>query len=295
MPQSMTGFGRAVRDDGETRIAVTMRSVNHKGLKLSVSVPDLLAPVQAQLEARVRERLERGSVKVDVRYSSQAGEGVYRVNRRVLRRYMDELTLTLAEIGGEGAPLSIEQVATLPGVIEAAPAEDPEPGSLLREVLPVLDEALDHLEATRRTEGEVLVLDLTARVALIRKEVAAIEARIPEALQAYLERARSRIATLLEGLGVEPDEATLARELALFADKTDVSEELTRLIAHLDELTRRLASEGPVGRRLDFLAQEIHREANTLASKGADASLLDHALEIKVEAGRIKEQVQNLQ
>jgi uncharacterized protein (TIGR00255 family) len=294
MVASMTGFGREVRDDGRERIEVEVRSVNHRGLKIGVRAPDTLSGVEPEIEALVRRHLDRGTVHVDIRYDSLAEKQVYAINAEAVRHYVAELRALSAELAPV-LPISLERVAGLPGAITLRPAEGPDRAALLARVLEVAERALVALDLSRRREGAALALDLQARRAAIAEALGAVRARIPVALEAHRARLKERLSQLLEGVGAALDPQGLAKEVALFADRTDVSEEVTRLETHLGELDRALASEAPVGRRLEFLAQEMLREANTMGSKSQDAALVHSVLAIKLEVDKIKEQVANVE
>jgi uncharacterized protein (TIGR00255 family) len=290
----MTGFGRDVVEEGGARLEVEVRTVNHRGLKMSVRLPEPLASLQAEIEALVKARLERGTVHVDVVYESAGGTHAYEIDRDAIRRYVADLDALRRELGIEER-IAIERVALLPGAVVARPASATALEDLFRRVRAALGRALDALDVSRRREGAALADDLRRRRGAIAAALAAVKARVPLALAGHRERFRERMRQLLEGAGVTLDPQDLAREAALFAERTDISEEVTRLESHLEELDRALATDGPVGRRLDFLAQEMLREANTMGSKSQDADLVREVLAIKLEVDKIKEQVANVE
>lgn len=295
MALSMTGFGRSVRDGDDARTAVTLRSVNHKGLKLSVRVSEALIPIQSRLEALVRRRLERGSVTLEVHHRAHRSYAGYRLNQARLRRFYDELTEFAASLGGEPPAFRLEALAQLPGVIEEEPAEEIDADALYAEVAPVVEAALDALVASRTREGQALKDDLLRHIAAMGEDLAVVRQSVSAAVEAHFERARERVRRLLEPVGGAPDDQALLRELAMFADKTDLSEEVARLDEHLAEFERVLQKGGPIGRRVEFLAQELLREANTMSAKTHDQGVLRRVLELKVCAGKIKEQCANLE
>ncbi|MFC1706662.1 YicC/YloC family endoribonuclease [Planctomycetota bacterium] len=295
MPSSMTGFGRAVGGTDLVRVTVLLKSVNHRGIKVASRLSDSIVAIQPRIEKLVRERIQRGAVQLDVHYRSLEESRAYILNRAQLRGYIDALAELQANMGMEGAPIHVEQVALFPGVIVEAAPDDVGVETLMARVGPVLEQALDSLQDTREREGATIAADLLACRSRIVERVERLRDRIPDALTAHLERSKARVEKLLETMGAELDDQVLARELALFADKTDVGEEIARLEAHLAELARVLETKGPVGQRLEFLGQELLREANTMSAKVQDPDLLAEILEIKVDVGRIKEQVANLQ
>lgn len=294
MVASMTGFGREVREDGRERIEAEVRSVNHRGLKISVRLSDALAGLQPDLENLVRAHVDRGTVHLDVSYHPLAEERVYAVNREAVRHYAAELGALRAELG-LAEPIAIERLALLPGAVVLRPAAAQGVDELFGRVKATVERALAALDLSRRREGAVLGEDLRARRAAIGTALAEVRARIPAALEAHRQRLAERMRQLLEGVGATLEPHDLVREVAIFADRTDISEEVTRLDAHLAELDRALASEAPVGRRLDFLAQEMLREANTMGSKSQDTALVQAVLSIKLEVDKIKEQVANVE
>lgn len=298
MIASMTGFGREVREEGGERIEVEVRSVNHRGLKVNVRLSDKLAGLQPDLETIVRRRVDRGMVHVEVRYEAPAGARAYSVNRDVVRHYVSEVQALRRELGiekGEGTAVDLERLLALPGAVIAQPGGAADEEALFARVRATTERALEAFDASRRREGAALGEDLRRRRAAIGAALAAVKARIPAALALYRTRLDERIRLLLESAGATLAPQDLAREVALFADRTDISEEVTRLETHLEELDRALAAGGPVGRRLEFLGQEMLREANTMGSKSQDPALVEAILAIKLEVDKIKEQVANVE
>jgi uncharacterized protein (TIGR00255 family) len=294
MIASMTGFGREVLENGRERIAAELRSVNSRGLKVTVRLPSELAPFQPDVEALVRSALDRGTVHVEIDYRSLAAAELYAVNRDVLKLYTMEIERLKGELGVP-TPLDLERLLSLPGVIVQRPPSAEDPAALWARVRAVIERALAALNESRRREGAALADDLAGRRRAIEERLESVRRRIPENLAAYKARFDDRIRALLEGSGVKPDPEQLAREVALFAERTDVSEEVSRLSTHLVELERILASSGSVGRRLEFLAQEMLREANTMGSKSQESAVVRDILAIKLEVDKIKEQVANVE
>jgi len=292
----MTGFGRAVlgADDGGERLEVEVRSVNHRGLKVVARLPDRLSSFAPDVEGVVRTRLERGSVLVSIEHRSPEAEVGYRVNRAVVRRYGRDLEELRVELG-LAAPIAVERLAALPGAIEMGPADERDPDAMRGRLREGVLRALEVLDESRRVEGAQLAADLKGRRAAIAERMAAVRGRIPATLDEYRRRLTERIEALLRGTGVAPLEADLLREVAHFADRTDISEEVARLESHLGQLDSALEESGPVGRKLDFLAQEMLREANTMGSKTQDSSLVKDVIAIKLEVDKIREQVQNVE
>ena len=293
MVASMTGFGREVVETGRERIAAEVRSVNSRGLKVTIRAPDALAAFQPEIEALVRKGVDRGTLHVELDYRALAPSEAYAVNRDMLAYYASE-GLALAKQLELPKP-DLARLMSLPGVIVQRPATEEDPAALWGRVRAVLEKSLAGLAESRRREGAALAADLNGRRGAIAERLGAIRKRIPDILVAYRARLEERLKTLLEGMGTAPEPGALAREVAIYADRSDISEEVSRLDTHLVELDRALAAEGPVGRRLEFLAQEMLREANTMGSKSQESGLVQDILAIKLEVDKIKEQVANVE
>jgi uncharacterized protein (TIGR00255 family) len=299
----MTGFGRAVHEEPAgsaspttRRFEVEVRTVNHRTLKVVTRLPERLQTLTTDVESLAKERLARGTVYVTVDLRSAEPAYAYRLNRAVLLRYVADLEAARRDCDLAGiAPLALERVALLPGAIESAPAVEDDPAALRGRLLEVCGRAIDALDEMRRVEGEALAADIKTRRSAIEVFLANVKTRIPSSLMEYRARLTERIQMLLKGTGTAPAEADLLREVAHFADRTDISEEAARLESHLKQLDAALGEAGPVGRKLDFLAQEMLREANTMGAKTQDSALVKDVLAIKLEVDKIREQVQNVE
>jgi uncharacterized protein (TIGR00255 family) len=288
MIQSMTGYAAASADSPRGTLGLELRSVNARFLDLQFRIAEELRPLEAMLRERITARVSRG--KVDCRlYYAESGVPVARqaLNAEAMAR-LAELASQARRAFPEAEPLRIADVLRWPGVI-AEPAIDEAKTRAVAEQL--CDQALEDLLAARAREGAKLAALITERVKQMRGRVQEVAPLVPEALAAYQAKLAER---LREALGSADDDRIRA-ELAVFGTKVDVDEELTRLTAHLSEVERALSRGGAVGKRLDFLAQELNREANTLASKAASQRIADCALELKLLIEQIREQVQNLE
>ena len=285
---SMTGFAAVSADLPGATLAVELRSVNHRYLDLAIRLPDELRGQETALRERIAAELKRG--KVECRISLiRAATGAATLAVDVPR--IEQLARVSAEVQRHApgaAPLSVAEILRWPGVL-VEPALPPE--ELASHVGELVGQALSELAAARAREGAKLVAMLEERCAAIDAQVARVAPRIPAVHAAYVEKLGSR----LREAGLDPDEERLKQELALFATKVDVAEELSRLATHVAEVRRVLAAGGAAGKRLDFLMQELHREANTLGSKSVDALLSQASLELKVSIEQMREQVQNLE
>lgn len=294
-PPSMTGAGSCVVDVPAGRVEAEARSVNHRFLKTSVHVGGALAALEPTVEERVRAVAERGHVTVSLRFtrSSRAAAAAFEVDDGVAAEAAARLR-RLAAAAGLPDTLTLRDLLAVPGVVKDAHADAP-PEGVEEAALRALDGALAALVEARRREGRHLAAacrDLLQRVTDAR---ARLLARAPELPKAYRDRLAARLTALLEGSGVAPDPALLAREVATFADRCDVAEELARLDAHVRHLEDLLGRDGAVGRKLDFLVQELHRETNTLGSKSPDAEMTALVVDLKADVERLREQVQNFE
>jgi uncharacterized protein (TIGR00255 family) len=288
MIHSMTGYAVASADTARGALALELRSVNSRFLDVQFRIGEELRAVEPSLRERIGARIARG--KVDCRLAYAAG-GAAQASRTLNAEAIATLRTLAAEARTafpDSAPLRVADVLRWPGVL-AEPAADDEGTRAL--ALRLAERALDELCATRAREGEKLAASVHARVAEMRGRLAQVAPLVPAAVAAYQARIAER---LREALGSADDDRVRA-EIAIYAAKSDVDEELTRFAAHLDEVERVLAKGGAAGKRLDFLAQELNREANTLASKAAGLAIADCALELKLLVEQVREQVQNIE
>ncbi|MEZ5564122.1 MAG: YicC/YloC family endoribonuclease [Gammaproteobacteria bacterium] len=289
----MTGFARAeIVPAGlpgpQTLLLWEVRSINHRYLEIQLKVPDFCRGLEAELRQLATGQLGRGRVEASL--SVRSGDKQMppaRLNTTVLRQVIAHLKGVAAELSG-AAPVSALELLRWPGVLEP---DERDPTELFPVVLETFGAVIADLNDARSREGARLQEMLERRLVEIESHVADVVARLPEVLIKIRERMADRIAAL--GVPADPDRLEL--EIALLAQKMDVSEELDRLGAHIAEFRDNLKSDAPVGRRLDFLVQELNREANTLASKSADAETTRHAVDMKVLIEQIREQVQNVE
>mgnify|MGYP005836359175 CR=1 FL=1 len=290
--RSMTGFGSASVEQGPWRWMAEVRSVNHRFLELRFSMPREFARWEAELRALVQSHAARGKVDVSVNVSGRA-EKVLRVqvNVPLARRYVQ-------------AWRDLQKAVALPGDIDLrlllerselfTVSEQPRSAEQDRELLhKVVAQALSHWDRERRREGRALERDLRARLASLEEIRRSIHARVETLVPALMERLRRRVRALLENR--ELDEQRLAQEVVLIAERSDVTEELVRLKTHLAAARATLREAGSVGKRLEFLFQELHREFNTIASKSADAEVTRLTIAARTEIEKLKEQVQNVE
>lgn len=294
-PLSMTGAGTSVVDVPAGRFEAEARSVNHRFLKLSLHLGPSLSSLEPGIEERIRGKVERGHVTVSLRYtrSSKAAAASFHLDEDVAKAAAKRLKGLAKACGIEGA-VTLKDLLAVPGVVSDAGGESLA-APLEKAATKALDGAIDALLASRATEGRHLAGECRAILARIAGVTERLVSMAPALPKAYRDRLATRIAALLEGSGVAPDPAALAREVATFADRSDVAEELARLAGHLKHAEELLAAGGAVGRKLDFLVQEFHREANTLGSKSPDPAITALVIEVKADIERLREQVQNFE
>lgn len=294
MIQSMTGFGAAERVDEGVSYALEIRTVNHRYLKISIKVPEQWQACETAMEKILRARIARGSAACTLRVRSGNGLAAPRINLSALQGYIDQISAVRVP-EGVAATMDLSALAMMPGVTDS---DDMNDGASSREIAIVeelVGQATDALNVMRREEGNALRASLMQSCGAVRTQLAEVETRAPSVVEEYHERLKARVEQLLKAGGLELQEDGLMREVAIFADRCDIAEELTRLASHLDQFEELCNREEPVGRTLDFLTQEMLREANTIGSKSNDAGIARAVVEIKGSIDRLKEQVQNVE
>ena len=294
MIKSMTGFGRSEYSDGKRNITVEIKSVNHRYCDVSVKMPRRYGFVEDKVKSAVKSKLRRGKIDVSIMVENITENDInIKLNEPIARQYYENLKALQDsfELCGE---ISLKLLATMPDVMKAIPdVEDEE--EMTKAILIPVEEAASNLEKMRQVEGEKLAEDLLVKKDNVKARLDKIEERAPSVVADYTVRLRERIAELLEGNADVPEERILT-EAAIFADKCSIDEEITRLNSHLMQLDKivKSADEGE-GKKLDFLVQEMNREANTIGSKANDITITNYMLEIKSEIEKIREQVQNIE
>lgn len=284
---SMTAFARQNTQTEQGVLSLELRSVNHRYLDLSFKMPDSLRTQEARLRELAGKTLSRGKVECFIRLQPNPGQGsALNINAQQLDSLRDGVALVEAQFT-TAKPTALE-VLQFPGV--CAPSEQSEE-ALQKPLIPLFSKALQTLAETRQREGEKLSSLILGRLSLVAVEVAATRKSVP-ALQ---QQQRNKVMARIADIGAEVDQGRLEQELVYFAQKSDVDEELDRLDAHISEVRRALEGGGPCGRRLDFLMQELNREANTLSSKSTSSNTTQSAVELKVLIEQMREQIQNIE
>ena len=286
MISSMTGYAVATRELPIASLAAEVKSVNSRFLDVQFRLPDELRPVEPALRELIQTRVGRGKVECRVSVTPPANATPrISVNEELLHE-LAEVSRKVRAAVPDANPLSVGEVLNWPGVLG-----DDRTAALRDACVTLVHEVLDDFSASRSREGGKLAQMLLERVARMRELLVSIQPKLPEAIAAYQEKVAARLREALGGA----DEERVRHEIALFGVRADVAEELTRLAAHLEEVSRVVTAGGTVGKRLDFLMQELNREANTLGSKSVSKELSDASLELKLLIEQMREQIQNIE
>jgi uncharacterized protein (TIGR00255 family) len=291
MIRSMTGFGAGKGGEGGEAVEAEIRSVNHKFCEVKVRLPRELGALETEITRWVKDRLARGGIDVSIRRSSSRAALSPRVDADLAAEYARAFEDVRTRLGLAGG-VALSDVLAAAGVVtleERSVDVEAARGS----VAAAIASALEGLLSMREREGVALARDLEGRLAVVEAIAARLAEAAPRTLESYRVRLEERVAELSRGLA--PDPVRLATEVALFADRTDVTEELTRLASHVAQMRALLASGEPAGRKMDFLVQEMHREANTVGSKSQSAEAAAAVVNLKAEIERMREQVQNVE
>ena len=293
MLQSMTGFGNATSQSEAAYVAVELKAVNNRYLKVSMRLPDFLARFESDLEQLVRDQIARGTVNLSIRCRLNAQSSGYSIDSAVLQRYVEQSSRIAGEC--ESAVPALADLLPLPGVI----TEQEVTPDLLASVWPVIKEtvheALDQFDQFRQQEGRSMQADLDGQCSAIETQVNEIAQHAPNVVADYREKMLDRIRRILADTESDVSENDLIREVAIFADKCDINEEITRLRSHIDQFRQFLANKKSMGRKLEFLGQEMFREINTIGSKANNVTIAHSVVEMKGAIERIREILQNVE
>jgi len=292
----MTGYGDGNYSDDTLQLAVELRSVNNRYLKVSLRALEPYNLLEGEVEKVVRRVVKRGTVQIHLRCNRQLAPQDFQVNAIALRAYLSQVQAICGELGlADGGQAMLSQILALPGVV-------PEPASAslnLDEEWPllerVLEQALAKLQTMRLEEGRAMAQELLQLRDHIAAELTHIRTRVPNVASAYRDRLLERVRLLLTELDVEIDRKDLIKEVAIFAERSDISEEVVRLASHLDQFQDILNEPESAGRKLEFLTQEMFRETNTIGSKASDVEISRHVVEIKGTLEKIRELIQNVE
>ncbi len=289
----MTGFGRGSSVAENYAVSVDLKTVNNRFLDIHLRIGPELAALEGAIRRRISNRLSRGRVDVTITFE-RTGEIAYEINRPLVSGFISAMKLMQKEFNLQGDP-DINVIARLPGAMQSA--KDGLDATMTTGIDAAIDEALNELEQMREREGEELRSEMLMRVGQIEQQIPVIENLADRLTDSYRARLQKRVAELLarDGQSIELDAGRLAQEVAFLADRSDISEEIVRLRSHLVQFGETVVASGETGKRLDFLLQELNREANTVLSKSTDLSIKEAGLVIKAEVEKLREQVQNVE
>ncbi len=294
MIKSMTGYGDA---DGELNgviYIVEIKSVNNRYFKPRIKLPESAAFIEEDIFELLRKDLLRGAIEYTLKLKRISADMLYDINSEALKAYLEKLKEVTASTGISGS-LDVSGLLTLPGILEPVLPGEKKAKKVKEFVIELTERAIEKLKQMRVTEGAELLADLKTNCQVINKNLENIRQRKDTVMQDYHQRLSTRTQELLTNAGVKIDEETIAREVAVYAERCDISEEIARLESHLKQFEETCESNGQAGRRLDFIGQEMLREANTIGSKASDVEIAHCVVNIKCGIDRIKEQVQNVE
>ena len=290
----MTGYGEAQGEIDGITYAAAVKAVNNRYLKVVVKLPDLAAFLDEEVERLLRRELARGMVNFTIRLKDMSGGSLFDIDESVLQNIIRKLE-SVKLSGKLAGSIDMASLLNLPGVIRPAEPDEQTAERMRAKVLQISEEAIERLKEMRAAEGAALDADLKEHCRHIEQGIEHIRALCATVVQEYAKKLRRRVDDLLAHAELKLDEDVLAREVAVYADRSDISEELARLESHLQQFAQACEGDGQAGGLLDFISQEMLREANTIASKSSDTEITRCVVDMKCRVDRIKEQVQNVE
>ena len=296
MINSMTGYGDAQLEEAGISFLVEVKTLNNRFLKTTVKLPDSLAFAEPEVDRIIRHKLARGSVTFVLHMRYTGDVGAFDINSAMLERYLAALR-QVASLHDQNHSMTIDlaNILQMPGVCQLRTFTEQEQEQMLVKLKALAETALNGLCRMRAEEGKSLMADFEQQLEVIRNQVAALSGLTERVIDNYRKRIQQRSDAMLSEVSLTVDQDQLLKEVALFAERSDINEEISRLLSHTEQFHDVCHREEQAGRRLDFLAQEMLREANTIASKANDSEISHHVVEIKVAIDRLKEQVQNVE
>lgn len=290
----MTGYGESQCQENGLRIFVQVRTVNSRYFKLALRCPDGYGALEPQVETLVRQLIKRGTVQINLRVDKKRRPEDYRLDVDVLEGYHRQLARLCRQLH-EMEEISVASLLTLPGVIVEQPEECPDAQQIWPLVEKALGEALAALRQMREDEGRMMAADMLENCRSVEVQLDQIKKRAPTVAGNYRDRLTERVQAALAELDVTMSPADVLREVAIFAERSDVSEEVVRMRSHIEQFISSLDVEESSGRKLEFLTQEMFREANTIGSKANDVEIAERVIDIKASIERLREMVQNVE
>ncbi|WLD13998.1 YicC/YloC family endoribonuclease [Planctellipticum variicoloris] len=291
---SMTGFGESRSQSGDWHLAVELRSINNRHFKLNLRCPDGFFHYEADLERLLRETISRGTVSLTIRLDSAGGAGAPRLNRDVMLSYWNQLRDLSVDLGAPHTP-AVAELLQLPGVLDDGRLTAEQVEALWPFVQEGVRAAVVRLDEFRQREGAAMAADLRTQCEAIEKTLGEVVTIAPQVITDYRDKLQQRVQKLLEGTGITLEQDNLIREVAFFADRCDINEEITRLRSHIEQFLGLLAAKTSQGRKLEFLCQEMFRESNTIGSKANHVGVGHAAVDMKTCIERIREVIANIE
>ena len=290
--RSMTGYGRASLEKENRNYQIEMKSVNHKYSDITIKLPKTLTYLEDKMKKQIGASISRGKVDVFVTFENNSGEGKdIVINHEMVKKYMDAF-YTLAEENQLALSIPVTEVIKLPEVLSVQTIETKE-DVIEQEVMSCLQEAIQHFVEMREVEGNKIKEDLLGRVEQVEKEILKFSEYSAGLVEEYVVKLRQRVKDMLQSDEIE--ESRIAQEAVIFADRTSIEEEVTRLKSHVMQMKNLLEEEKPVGKKMDFLIQEMNREVNTIGSKSANLEITNLVIDLKTMLEDIREQIQNIE
>ena len=291
MIRSMTGFGRGKYENEGRNYTIDVKSVNHKYADISVRLPRFLNAVEDPIRKKVSEYISKGKIDVFVNFENFGSKGItIKINKELAKAYLTELK-DLSEETGLEYNLSVLDVSKFPEILKLEDDQDEE--LIINEVMLALEDALEKFVSMREIEGKKLVEDIKNRIQLIQKKVENIKEASSHVVEDYIEKLKTRVSELMEPGTI--DENRIMQEIVIYSDKSSIEEELTRLESHIAQFLNLIEQDSPIGKKIDFLIQEMNRETNTIGSKANNIDITNNVIEIKTEIENIREQIQNIE
>ncbi|MFB0551725.1 MAG: YicC/YloC family endoribonuclease [Phycisphaerae bacterium] len=294
MINSMTGYGEAQGEVDGVSYVVEIKTLNNRYFKTIVRLPELAAFLEEDIEKLLRKNMSRGTVNYVLRLKDTSANALFDINESALRAVVEKLSWAASSASVKGT-VDVGNLLNLPGIIQPVSPEKEVAEKIKKLVCKISQQAIDKVKKMRAAEGKLLHDDLKKQCVAIQRNLQKIQARCDVVLKQYAKKLKQRVDELLAQARLTLDEETLAREVAVFADRSDISEEIARLRSHLQQFVQCCQADDQAGRRLDFISQEMLREANTIASKASDTEIIRCVVDIKCRIDRIKEQVQNVE
>lgn len=292
---SMTGFGEARFDGDGFVVHAELRSVNNRHLKINARLPEGYGSLEPKLDSLVRQLIRRGTIQLTLHVDRHMSADDLKINQTVLLSYFKQISESARSVSAKDQIRIDSSILLLPGVVDEDTRKVPDLDSEWPVIETVVTEAVSNLAKMRQDEGQAMLNDMALNRAIIATELDAIEVRAPVVVESYQRRLLERLNHLLQQHDINVDPSDVIKEVGVFADRADISEEVVRLRSHMEQFDAILQTGDSAGRKLDFLIQEMFRETNTIGSKANDADIARHVVEIKTTIERLREMVQNLE